>query len=431
MMMCAWARGTYRVLGYILLLASAALLSNCVQSEELEPSPERTLERNLARLRSLSYLGGTTVLPDAPSGVVQFDPARTTPGYRLYTIQALGRAELISETGEVVRVWQDQTGDRWGHSELLPNGDLLAIGMVGHGWKQGSPSRATITDRSRYVSRIDWNGRLRWRRRLRAHHDIEVTPSGQLLLLTFDRRMEPSIHPEVVTRDDQLTLLDQKGKVVDSRSMLDSVRRAPERFELLEAEPSHLGGPPWIDLFHANSVEWMHQPHLFSVDPLYGPDNILVSIRHQDRVANFNWQSREVVWSWGADQISGPHDAQVLENGNILLFDNGLGRDWSRAIELDPLTEQIVWEYRGTPKESFYTQSKGSVQRLPNGNTLIAESDRGRAIEVTPDGDVVWEFFCPYEVELGTRPAIVRMVHYDPAFVDPLLSGISNLAAND
>ena len=328
-------------------------------------------------------------------------------------------------------MWQDQVGDRWGHSELLPNGDLLAIGMVGHGWRKGHPTRETISDASRYVSRIDWNGKLRWRRRLRAHHDIEVTPSGQLLLLTFDRRLEPSVHAEVVTRDDRMTLLDPRGKIVDSRSLLNAVRSAPEQFELIDAEPSQLGGEPWIDLFHANSVEWMHQPHLFSVDPIYGPDNVLVSIRHQDRVAIFNWPRREVVWSWGADQISGPHDAQVLETGNILLFDNGLGRDWSRAVELDPLTGEILWEYRGTPKESFYTQSKGSVQRLPNGNTLLAESDRGRAIEVTPEGDVVWEFLCPYELDTGTRPAIVRMVHYDPAFVDPLLSGDGILAANN
>jgi hypothetical protein len=37
----------------------------------------------------------------------------------------------------------------------------------------------------------------------------------------------------------------------------------------------------------------------------------------------------------------------------------------------------------------------GAATRLPNGNTLATESDRGRAIEVTPDGDTVWEYLNP------------------------------------
>ena len=36
------------------------------------------------------------------------------------------------------------------------------------------------------------------------------------------------------------------------------------------------------------------------------------------------------------------------------------------------------------------------AQRLPNGNTLITESDGGRALEVTPDRRIVWEFFNPH-----------------------------------
>ena len=44
---------------------------------------------------------------------------------------------------------------------------------------------------------------------------------------------------------------------------------------------------------------------------------------------------------------------------------------------------------------SFFTEGRGSAQRLPNGNTLACEAERGRAIEVTPDGEIVWEFLNP------------------------------------
>ena len=411
----------------LLLLVGLAALSGCGQHDRREQPAELGRERDLARLRSLPYVGAINVPRDAPTGVVLLDKERVSSGYRLYTIQQLGRAELISEEGEVVRRWWYQPGDRWERSELLPNGDLLVVGMEGHGLQgDAKPRGGGILDSSRYVVRLDWHGKLVWKRMLLAHHDIEVTPSGKLLLLTFDRRMEPSIHPTVETRDAHMTLLDSTGTVVESRSLLESVRNSPEFFLMQRATPSRLGVRPWVDLFHANSIEWMHQSHLFSVDPIYGPNNVLVSLRHQDRVAIFDWQEREVVWSWGRNELSGPHDAQVLENGHILLFDNGLHRGWSRAIELDPLTGRIVWEYRATPEESFYTGSKGSAQRLPNGNTLLAESDRGRAIEVTPDGDVVWEFICPYGVREDTRAAIVRMVHHSPEFVERWLSGVSH-----
>jgi len=44
----------------------------------------------------------------------------------------------------------------------------------------------------------------------------------------------------------------------------------------------------------------------------------------------------------------------------------------------------------------FYSESCGTAQRLPNGNTLITESDGGRAFELTADGQLVWEFYNPH-----------------------------------
>ena len=145
----------------------------------------------------------------------------------------------------------------------------------------------------------------------------------------------------------------------------------------------------------------MTDKDLAAKHPIYGPTNVIVCIRHRDLVAIFNWDTRELVWSWGQGEISGPHDAVVLQNGNILLFDNGLSRGWSRVIELDPLTRQIVWQYTAPVPSDFFTESRGGNQRLPNGNTLITESDSGRAFEVTREGEIVWEFWNP-EIAEGT-----------------------------
>ena len=59
---------------------------------------------------------------------------------------------------------------------------------------------------------------------------------------------------------------------------------------------------------------------------------------------------------------------------------------------------RIEWEYRGDHERPFYTKWCGSSARLPNGNTLITESDDGRAFEVTREGEIVWEFYNPHRV---------------------------------
>jgi hypothetical protein len=44
----------------------------------------------------------------------------------------------------------------------------------------------------------------------------------------------------------------------------------------------------------------------------------------------------------------------------------------------------------------FFSNFCGTAERLPNGNTLIVESDNGRAFEVTSAGAIVWEFHNPH-----------------------------------
>jgi hypothetical protein len=163
-----------------------------------------------------------------------------------------------------------------------------------------------------------------------------------------------------------------------------------------------------IDLLHANSVAWMRYPDLVTTSSIYAPTNVMVSLRHQNTIAIFDWTQKRLVWAWGQGHIMGPHDATPLRTGNFLIFDNGLGRGWSRVIELDPRSREIVWEYKADPPEEFYSLARGSAQRLANGNTLIAESDKGRIFEVTPAGEIVWSFVNPSRTRSGQTMAVVR-----------------------
>ena len=70
--------------------------------------------------------------------------------------------------------------------------------------------------------------------------------------------------------------------------------------------------------------------------------------------------------------------------------------NYSRVIEVDRVTKEIVWEYRDDPPHAFFSAYISGAQRLPNGNTLITEGAYGRIFEVTPELEVVWEYINPY-----------------------------------
>jgi len=59
---------------------------------------------------------------------------------------------------------------------------------------------------------------------------------------------------------------------------------------------------------------------------------------------------------------------------------------------IDPRTGQSRTAYQGDKANRFYSPYRGKQELQPNGNLLIAETDAGRAFEVTPDGRVVWTF---------------------------------------
>ena len=85
----------------------------------------------------------------------------------------------------------------------------------------------------------------------------------------------------------------------------------------LELNKSLREDTTFIDLLHPNSIEFMRHRQLAKRHRLYAPTNVLVSFRHQDTIAIFDWEAKRLLWTWGRGEISAQHDATVLENGNI------------------------------------------------------------------------------------------------------------------
>ena len=129
--------------------------------------------------------------------------------------------------------------------------------------------------------------------------------------------------------------------------------------------------------------------------------NLLLSFRNISTVIEIERANGAIVWKLGAPPLAGQHAPVELTNGNILLFDNGPIRadesePYSRVIEVDRATKEIVWQYHEHPVDYFFSARISNAQRLPNGNTLINEGVFGRFFEVTREGELVWEYVNPY-----------------------------------
>jgi hypothetical protein len=124
-------------------------------------------------------------------------------------------------------------------------------------------------------------------------------------------------------------------------------------------------------------------------------------------IAVIDPEAQKVVWSL-TGQWAYQHEPDLLDNGNILLFDNEGNGDYSKVIEFDPRSQETRWAFYGNAENDFLSKTMGSQQRLPNGNTLITESNAGRVREVTHEGREVWRFQSPHLDPDGADPGSLR-----------------------
>ncbi len=253
----------------------------------------------------------------------------------------------------------------WRRARMLENGDLLAI-FEGNG-----------------LIKIDRDSRLIWAYPGTAHHDFEVLEDGTIYVLTREAEIVPFISDVDPILHDFITILDEHGReqrrVSIPKAMANSVYAT-----LLDRAEKH------GDILHTNELEVLNGS-LANQLAAFKPGNVLVSVPGINGIAVIDIVREQVVWALSGLWIS-QHHPTVLENGHMMIFDNKGDNGRSRVVEFDPLTQEIVWSYDGS-KYDFYTPTCGANQRLPNGITLITETDYGRAFEVTSDKQIVWEYY--------------------------------------
>lgn len=394
----------------VFLISLIITSSGTAGSPRQENIPTPAGKSSLEALKSLPYLIWVSSHKTIEKrGVTIHDPAKSWQGLNLYNPRNLSTAYLIDTDGNVLNSWSarlDAT-DSWHHVELCRNGDLLAI----------------VKDEM--LIRLDWDSNLLWVKRLRFHHDIAIGPDNDIYSIIRKNDSISFNGQSIPILNDYLILLSPDGEIKKEIPVFDLVKdqitamkyeaivdwieqseKNDKGAEIRDQTDSMLKNNTPPDLFHTNTIEILDR----EIKGVAGRGDLLISIRELDLVAIIDPDKETIVWSWGAGILDKQHHPTALPNGNILIFDNGVSRDYSRIVEIDPRTGEIVWEYKADPPQEFYSVSRGACQRLPNGNTLITESDKGRVFEIAPGGDTVWEFYNPeILVKTGERSAIYRM----------------------
>lgn len=354
-----------------------------VSAKEFEPRLE-----TLSALRSIPYVGSLPAERPEERGVVLFERERAWDGLNFWSSTQKSRAVLMDMTGAIVREWRYPLGGRgtWHHAKLLPDGGILVVAQ----------------DAS--LIRLDRDSRLVWAFPARAHHDLWVG-DDRIAFLSREAVVFPEIHATMPVTDDRVVILTARGEKVEEFSLIRVLLDSPYRFLLSSvADREFPTDVTEIDLVHANHVE-VFDGRLGEKSPLFARGNFLVSMKNVNAIAILEAGTRRVLWLWGPNNVVLQHHPRLLDDGTILLFDNGTER--SRVLQVDPATYQVTWSYEDP--DEFFSFWGGANQRLPNGNTLITETAVGEAFEVTPDGEVVWRFLNPDVDEKGKRWNIWRM----------------------
>ena len=329
--------------------------------------------------------------------IVLHDAAAVAPGLNLVLSGHAAEAVLMDRDGRALhrwrrplrRLWPDLAADPdtarleyWRRAWLYPNGDLLAI-YEGLG-----------------LVKLDARSRVLWSRRGGFHHDLQVTPEGDIWVLDREGKVLPRINPQAGILEDYVTVLDAQGRLKRRISILESLESS-RHASLLSRMPRQ------GDVFHTNTLEIL-DGRFVGRSPAFRKGNLLLSILKLDAIAVLDPDRETVVWAktgiWRRQ-----HQPVFVGDGDLLLFDNtGAGRDLSRVLEIDPQTGAVRWQFGGSRQEDLFSRTLGSCQRLPNGNTLITESENGRALEVTREGRVAWEFNNPHRA--GDRGELVAVL---------------------
>ena len=355
------------------------------------------------RKEGLAYLGLRPVEHLRPlvfdrTGFSAPDSTQSSPGVTMLISIFDGgfTGRLYSRGGELLHEWPIdffELGKEYGSyrfnalihgAAMMPNGDLIA----------------NLDGRGMY--RISRCGEIVWQNEVGSHHALFVDEDGAIWAPKDRALYEADSIYGWEYEFDRITTVDastgEETREIDLRALV--VDAGLEG--LVTANRIHAD-----DVLHLNDIEVL-ATEIADAFPMFDAGDILLNHRNLNQIWVLDGETHAIKW-WYTGAISGAHDPDFQPDGTITVLDNRPGgppgirldevgrKGGSRILKIDPVSRSFETMYQSGEKSTFYTPFRGKHQILEGGNILIAETDRGRAIEVTPGGAIVWEYINAYD----------------------------------
>ena len=375
-------------------------------------------------------------------------------GYTLFSPQHSKESYLIDNCGEKIHSWSSQYLPGLS-SYLLEDGTLLRTGrQFGMGGGIG------------IVEMLDWNSNVIWSHSVssthgRQHHDIELLPNGNILLIVWDNRTNTEviqagsstinsyinseqiieIQPDLVNGG---AIVVWEWKAWDH--LIQDADSTKDNYGIIANYPGRID----INFLNHNSTDWLHFNGVSYNEEF---DQIIISVRNfsefwiidhsttisqsADSIGGTYGKGGDILYRWGNPQAynqGGPSDQKLflqhhthwipenyLDEGRVILFNNQTGSQSNQQYSTVDVLELPVdsngfytytggafgpssfdWTYQAPNPTDFYSNILSGAQRLENGNTLICEGVTGRYFEIDTNETIVWEYVNPVN-DLGPQ----------------------------
>lgn len=373
-----------------------------------------------------------------------------TDGYMLMNPTNYNKAYLIDQCGQVVNEWESQYAAA--HTIYLkPNGQLVRTNLLENTVIDGGGGSGGG------VEILDWDSELLWSYayntdKVRQHHDINVMPNGNILILAWEAKTEaeslaagrdPAKIPDDVVWPEHIVevrpIVPSGGEIVwewhlwdhlvqDFDATKDNYGNVGSSPQLVDLNFTGAGQKDWV---HANAIDYnpdldqiIISAHAFN--EIWVIDHKLTTAQAKGHTAGRYGKGGDLLYRWGNPmayrqgtagdtKLLGQHHTHWIppglpHAGKIMYFNNGPLRNYSSVEIIDPAASSNgaytltgskygptdpMFTYTSTPQTTLFSRNMASAQMLPNGSLFIGSSAQGTTWEVSATNEVIWFYKSP------------------------------------
>ena len=340
-------------------------------------------------------------------GLTVYKPAQMQPGVIFVTgfFDRKHVMKVLAPDGTEFHRWEVAFGKTFENADhILPATDRPLNEWLTHihgayPFKDGS---VVFNFDQHGLVRVNACGKVVWKIGRMTNHSVSMADDGTLWVPArvyheHESARFPLHHAPFF--EDQLLQVSQDGTILREISLPELLYKNDLYSVVFPTGYQDIGNF-YADFMHTNDADVLTR-QIAPAFPMFKAGDIVVSMRQLNLIFVFDPQTGTVKWHQTGPWLR-QHDPDFLKDGTISVFNNRsddtlFGRilGGSRITRIDPATRKSWVAYAqpdGKEKRRFFTNIMGKHQTLDNGNILITEALGGRIFEVTPAGEIVWEY---------------------------------------